>query len=471
MGSRTFLGIVLGILGTAVIACNAVAPDDEKVEGDNAYATQAEFDRNNVLSDSALRKSDSMSAADIQNFLEKNPWGGTSVLATYKEGGKTAAQLISDACTKYKINPMELLVRLQMEQSLIYKKTAPASTIEIAFGCGCPHSPACSSKYEGFGNQAECAAGTLSRSFDRALSSQGTVSGWKKGDEKMSEDKVAIVPANAATAALYTYTPWVGEAGGGKKGVGGASLHHTVWQRFNDFVADPTPPANGGSDQVRDNEEADAGGGRNGGGADEENNGGTTSSSGTSGSSQSSSGTSGTSSGTTSSGSTSGGSSGTSSSGTSGSNQSSTSGGTSSSGSSGTSSSSGGTSTSSGGTSGTNGSNADAGTRGDPGGTDSEGKIPTDGSEDDDILSEGNAPSSDGPIPPKSASRKEKEEKATEADLAPKKKAAEDGCSASGSSYPSSTTGLIGLAAAAALIASSRKKKKTTTTTTTDENQ
>ncbi|MBX3220282.1 MAG: hypothetical protein KF795_07155 [Labilithrix sp.] len=220
------------VVATTLAACSS-APEEE-VGGDRASVKQAEFDKNSVLTDVALRDTKAMSAADIQAFLDKTPWGHASVLATYEENGKSAAEIMHDASEKHGINPLELLVRAQMEQSLIYKKNASAESISIAFGCGCPHSPVCSSKYEGFANQAECAAGTLSRSMDRALTSNGTASGWKMGEEKLTQDKVEIVPANAATAALYTYTPWVGEAGGGRKGVGGASLHYQVWGRFAD---------------------------------------------------------------------------------------------------------------------------------------------------------------------------------------------------------------------------------------------
>ena len=234
MGARWLVGVAGMVVAATLAACSATT--DEAVGGDRASVRQAEFDKNSVLTDTALRDTTALSAADIQAFLEKTPWGQTSVLATYEEDGKSAAEIMHDAATKHGINPLELLVRVQMEQGLINKATASEESISIAFGCGCPHSPVCSSKYEGFANQADCAAGTLSRSMDCALTSNGTASGWKKGEEKLTQDKVEIVPANAATAALYTYTPWVGEAGGGRKGVGGASLHYQVWERFADAV-------------------------------------------------------------------------------------------------------------------------------------------------------------------------------------------------------------------------------------------
>jgi len=266
------------VIATSLGACSA-APVDEAVGGDRASVREAEFDKNAVLTDKALRDTGALTAADIQAFLDETPWGRASVLADYAEDGKSAAEIIYEAATKHGINPLELLVRVQMEQGLVSKQTASDESITLAFGCGCPHSPVCSPKYEGFANQADCAAGTLSRSMDRALTSNGTASGWKKGEEKLTQDLVEIVPANAATAALYTYTPWVGEAGGGKKGIGGVSLHHTVWTRFADAVGygavanNETPreqptdvleagadPNNGGNDGTEEEEEeADAG--------------------------------------------------------------------------------------------------------------------------------------------------------------------------------------------------------------------
>jgi MYXO-CTERM domain-containing protein len=259
MGVKGLVRIAGVAFVSALVACSQDVVE-ERVGEDIAGASAASFDKDLVLTDAELRDATAMSAEDIQAFLEKTPWGHASVLATYEEDGRSAARIIKDAATKYGINPLELLVRVQMEQSLVYKKTAPAETIAIAFGCGCPHSPVCSPKYEGFANQAECAAGTLRRSMDRALTSSGTASGWKKGEAKLTQDKIEIVPQSAATAALYTYTPWVGEAGGGRKGVGGVSLHQLVWTRFADALGyEVGKPGGATPDQTRDEDAKDAG--------------------------------------------------------------------------------------------------------------------------------------------------------------------------------------------------------------------
>jgi hypothetical protein len=245
------------VTAAASFACSSAPPDD--AEGATAAATAAPFDRNAVLDDISMKDEGAMSEADIQKFLDRNPWGKQSVLATYEQNGKSAAQILHAAAVKHGINPLVLLTRLQMEQGLIYKTTASAATIDIAFGCGCPHSPVCSDRYMGFANQTECAAGTLSRSMVAATTSTGTVSGWARNRAKTTQDNITITPKNAATAALYTYTPWVGEAGGGREGVGGASLHHAVWSQFATAVgygawatgetpAQPSTPTSGTGD-------------------------------------------------------------------------------------------------------------------------------------------------------------------------------------------------------------------------------
>ena len=379
--------------------------------------SEAEFDKDSVLTDTALRDTKAMTVDDIQAFLDETPWGNTSVLASYEEDGKSAAEIMYEAATKHGINPLEMLVRVQMEQGLVSKATASDEAISIAFGCGCPHSPVCSSKYEGFANQAECAAGTLSRSMDRAVTSDGTASGWKKGEEKLTQDRIEVVPANAATAALYTYTPWVGEAGGGKKGIGGASLHYAVWTRFADAVgygagagnntprqeqnemldAGPAPDPNddaennGGNDGIdpgTDEEATDAGPapGADAGVPEED-----------PGSSET----------------------------------------------------------------------ADAGPKkGDPAGTDSEGTA-NEGEDDDDILSEGNAPPATNAPPPRQSSSKSKGSRrdsdedlpeATEEELAGKKKSSSGGCSSTGGN--ASDASLVALVMTAAGLVAKRRRRR-----------
>lgn len=411
MVGRNALGI-LGLTGGALIlgalaACSA--PVAEPSRGTSSSVTQRAFDRNAVLDDTSMRDAEAMTVADVQKFLEKTPWGKRSALASYKENGKSAAEIMVAAATTHGINPLEMLVRVQMEQGLVSKTTATPASIAIAFGCGCPHSSVCSDKYRGFANQADCAAGTLSRSIARAQTSAGTTTGWARNKTKTTEDGMTIVPKNAATAALYTYTPWVGEAGGGKTGVGGASLHAAVWDRFAEAASYGAWATQGASDGANAGEEADAGAGNADAGGGEE-----------PGEEPAEPGNGGGEEPAADAGST----------------------GT-----------------------GTDAGHADAGPGEDDaenGGSESGTKgAPEDGSEDDAILSEGNTPPASNAPPARSKnktpSRPEELPEASEEELASKAKA-DAGCSTSGQGG-SATNGLL-LAGAVALVASRRRRAR-----------
>ena len=253
---------VVGITGVT-----AGCQQEETEEGPSTSALSEPFNRNNVLTNIELLDPEAYSEEQIQRFLEATPFKKASVLATYEEGGKRASAILIEAAMEYGVNPLELIVRLQMEQSLISKTTADKKTLDLAFGCGCPHAPVCATRpaqYTGFTLQAQCSARTLRASMDTLLNQTPTVSGWKKGLAKRTEDMIEVKPENEATAALYSYTPWVGETGGGKVGVGGQSLHRTIWVRFDKALRgeyDVEPPPDGGAAQGEGGSTTDGGAG------------------------------------------------------------------------------------------------------------------------------------------------------------------------------------------------------------------
>jgi hypothetical protein len=107
--------------------------------------------------------------------------------------------------------------------------------LDRAFGCGCPDGGGgrCDAKYSGFEAQAECAA-SLTADYMKSLEGGGsTVSGWKVGAPKATEDGYTVTPVNRATAALYTYTPWVGDkAAAGYQAPFGNKLFWDNWSGY-----------------------------------------------------------------------------------------------------------------------------------------------------------------------------------------------------------------------------------------------
>jgi len=232
------------LLSATLAGCAITGPlDDESEERGEPWPgepetpetamAEANFDRHDVLDTASLEDADALTAAEIQAFLDVNPYGWSSVLANHADGGITAAQAFANAAQQNQINPLVLLTRVQMEQSLIGKSSASASTLDKAMGCGCPDNQPCSSQYQGFDKQVACAASKL-RSYLDDMDSQGTtVAGWGIGITKTTLDGYSVTPVNEATAALYTYTPWVSAA----------KLHAKIWALYTSYVGYTGPSA------------------------------------------------------------------------------------------------------------------------------------------------------------------------------------------------------------------------------------
>jgi len=187
------------------------------------------FDPNNLMDDAVFEDAYYMRESDLALFLEKTPYGTRSFLADYVVGGRSAANLIVDAATQYRINPIVLLTKLQVETSLIFKTGVPSQhTINRAMGCGCPdNDPACTRAPRGLQGQIKCAARLFRQYLTELNERNKTVSGWQVGRGKASVEETIVTPANRATAALYTYTPWV------LPGQGGNWLYWNVLRKFS----------------------------------------------------------------------------------------------------------------------------------------------------------------------------------------------------------------------------------------------
>lgn len=140
----------------------------------------------------------------VRDFLEFKG----SYLSTFVEGERLAAQIIAEQAAVHDINPVYILARIETESGGV--RSAEPIHVEKATGCGCPDGSGCDPSLAGFANQIDCAGNTMRRYWND-LEGQGyTVSGWEVGVEKPTSDPCRVTPENKATAALYTYTPWVG---------------------------------------------------------------------------------------------------------------------------------------------------------------------------------------------------------------------------------------------------------------------
>lgn len=165
------------------------------------------FDRNRVVDDSFFNAGSAVTADQVQAFFERNPYGTRTFLADTTVNGMRAADAIVQASRAHNINPILMLARMQVEKSLIAKTSRPSSSsVDYAFGCGCPDGRSCNSAYRGLDRQIDCAANTLRSRYEESTRGAGI---WNRGVARNSLDPLRVVPSSHATAALYAYTPWV----------------------------------------------------------------------------------------------------------------------------------------------------------------------------------------------------------------------------------------------------------------------
>ena len=200
----------------------------------SASIQAANFNPNNIISDTELEEYTSLSQDSIQRFLESKH----SFLAKFTEVidgvRKQASQIIFEESQIYKINPKVILAMLQKEQSLITDKSPSQNQLDWATGFAVCDS--CSKSdltpFKGFYNQVSDFAEKVRVNYLRDLKSLGkTLTGWGPYRTKTTLDGYKVTPANNATAVLYTYNPYHG----GDK-IGANFNFWKIWQRY--FVRD-----------------------------------------------------------------------------------------------------------------------------------------------------------------------------------------------------------------------------------------
>jgi hypothetical protein len=209
-------------------------------------ADAAQFDPGNIISDSVFYDFGTMSASDIQRFLNgKLPTcndndGGPKCIRDFVqdtpeitgESGRcdslpakqnqTAAQIIFAVANACKINPRVLLVTLQKEQGLIQATNPYQRMYDFALGMNCPDTADCSKSSAGFFYQLYKGAGQLQWYGDP----RGSFTYLRVGSNITRRYQAANVESSKgincgsktfllksqATAALYYYTPYTPNA-------------------------------------------------------------------------------------------------------------------------------------------------------------------------------------------------------------------------------------------------------------------
>ncbi len=194
-----------------------------------------EFDPGHIISDAEILNTNSMSLAEIQNFLDKQN-GFLANYITYNSHGtpnKSAAEIIYEAATANydcegielsdmpteaeknlkcrhvtTVNPKFLLVLLQKEQGLVSDPGPKQSQLDWAAGYGCPDNWACNPYYKGFGKQVNSASLQFKYYMDHPEGYK-----YQAGNtyvfNNTDSNPMSVTIENTATAGLYNYTPHV----------------------------------------------------------------------------------------------------------------------------------------------------------------------------------------------------------------------------------------------------------------------
>ncbi|HUD10507.1 MAG TPA: hypothetical protein VMR28_02420 [Candidatus Saccharimonadales bacterium] len=203
-----------------------------------AHAFTPNYNASNLIDNPTLINTNSMSAGAIQAFLSNVGSGlagysdveacDATIAPYYTHCGQTisAAQTIYDAGQAYGINPEAILATLEKEQSLVTDPTPSSSQINCAMGYN-----SCSN-YVGFFTQVDNGTWALAYNYQGALRTATWLS-WSPGANYPCRNASSLYSAglypgnavtfanpggtaetetlaNAATASLYCYTPYVG---------------------------------------------------------------------------------------------------------------------------------------------------------------------------------------------------------------------------------------------------------------------
>jgi hypothetical protein len=168
------------------------------------------FDPNFVLSDSDLENPYGLSKEQIQNYLNRGFLGGYKTEDS--EGVKrTATEIIYRAAQKYDLNPKFFLVLIQKEQSLVEDPSPTQDQLDWAAGYAvcdnCSKSDPAIARWKGFGKQINSAGMQFRDGYLTDIALWGKTQGKYGPDVAIKIDGTTVIPENAATAALYAYTP------------------------------------------------------------------------------------------------------------------------------------------------------------------------------------------------------------------------------------------------------------------------
>lgn len=181
-----------------------------------------------ILSDETYRSGSSLSASEIQSFLESKNSSLVNESVIVSNIKKSASQIISEVSIKYNINPKILLAIAQKESGAIERSRLSQFEFDRIMGYAVSNPD-----YRGLFHQFDRAARQFQRYFDNPERYY-----FQPGLSRKTNDDVIIIPQNRATAGLYNYTPYAGKKNGSDvtEDGGGNFKFWKLWQTYFSYI-------------------------------------------------------------------------------------------------------------------------------------------------------------------------------------------------------------------------------------------
>lgn len=170
------------------------------------------FNPNYVLSDTELTDPFALDRNQIQAYLDRG-YLGTYSTTDFAGVTRSATDIILRAAQMHGVSPKFLLVLLQKEQSLVEDDEPTQKQLDWATGYAvcddCAMDDPAIQRWKGFGKQINSAALQFTEGYLADIAATGSTQGKYGPDLPVRIDSTTVTPENAATAALYAYTPHI----------------------------------------------------------------------------------------------------------------------------------------------------------------------------------------------------------------------------------------------------------------------
>jgi len=270
----------LSALGALLLAVGVLVPAAQILPAEQAQAASgSDFNPGYIISDDNFYATDVMSAAEIQSFLnskEPSCSSGYTCLKDYRQStysrgadamcnaysgasNETAAQIIFKVQQACNISAKVILVTLEKEQGLVSSTSPSSGRYQIAMGYACPDTAPCDAEYFGFYNQVYKGSWQFKRygnppgtsNFFNWIPVGGTATIQYNPNAGCGSSPVRI--QNAATAALYYYTPYQPNAAAlnNMYGLGDSCSSYgnrNFFRMYTDWFGSTTAPRSGAFD-------------------------------------------------------------------------------------------------------------------------------------------------------------------------------------------------------------------------------